>query len=259
MKKILLVSLLIFPILCFAQYDLSPAKLRNLSIGFSFAPEFSYRTVKSDLLNDEVLNILSGNEKPKFGATAGFNAEYNFTNYLSLETGVLLSNKGYNKNFTSREGSQYSNKQNYSFNYYYLDIPLKIKYYFLGLSKIRFFASGGVIFNPYLFRKIYLNNKDITTQYIDYTIREIQTPSPPTPGTIHDNSISIILAPNENLQYNKLNFSGTISLGASYNIDERLALEAQLEYKHALAPLNNFDIEARLFSLGLNLSIHYKL
>ena len=194
----------------------------NLSIGFSFAPEYAYRTTKTTDVVGKSLLPASEDETAKFGFTAGLSLDYRITNWLSFETGMLFSNKGYalNKNEIK------------SYSIYYLEVPLMSKFYFAEWQGIRYYASGGVVPAFYLSSKIKSANKDL-------------------------NNTSIY--PAGSTKFNKLNFAGALGLGAQYEFNTHLFLNVEAAYKHAFSPMDDLALQRKLYSFGLDFTLYYRL
>ncbi len=72
----------------FAQKTKQSSKI---SIGYSFSPDYSFRTLKNGDGNnstDIVIKSRNDNEKAKFGYTTGINVTFSFSEFFGFETGV---------------------------------------------------------------------------------------------------------------------------------------------------------------------------
>ena len=75
-----------------------PKQSHKINIGFSFSPDYSFRTLKNGDGNsstDQVIKSRNDIEKAKFGYTTGLNVAFHFSSLIGFETGVHYSNKGY--------------------------------------------------------------------------------------------------------------------------------------------------------------------
>ena len=204
----------------------------NLSIGFSFTPESAYRTTKAvDVVGESQL-WAAKSEKSKFGFTTGLSLDYRITDRFSFETGMLFSNKGYKDNLLVREDeNDFQGKEmDMHYSFCYLEVPLKVKFYFAELYGFSWYASAGLIPQTFLSKKIKLENgMDITTIYPD--------------GSVKSNSINV---------------STFIGLGLEYGFNPHLFLDVEAGYKHSLVPVNDEALKRYLYSLGLDFTLYYK-
>lgn len=232
MRKILLVLLAVLPFLCFSQEELKVelSEQSNLSIGVLFAPEYDFRTVKStDVVGDYLLEF-SKDEKGRFGFTTGISIDYSIMKWLSFETGMMFSQKGYSKTMLLRENeSEELFEGKFKLGFYYLTIPLKAKFYVWDVAAVRLYTSIGFSPDFYLSKKITLNGDNM-----DY---------------YQDGSVL----------FNKVNLSFLGNIGARYDINSKMYLEVGASYKHALLPLNDIKLKRNLYSFGLDISMFYRL
>src|SRR5687767_3453389 len=138
MKKLFFIYCLIYANSLFGQ-DSITTHIKKFYLGFNFSPDYSYRTLyKNDKqVSDSLWSIAKELEDsinvPKFGYTGGLTVGYYITSRISLESGLQFSNKGY-KTIpieTIYDWKEPSIVATNIFNYYYLDIPLKVNYEFL--------------------------------------------------------------------------------------------------------------------------------
>ena len=98
MKQILFFLLTLSFYLVHGQETKRQKGQNKIFIGFSFSPDYNYRTLKQNGGSPSAgLVIKSRNdiEIAKFGYTTGLNVCINLSNTLWLETGIQYSNKGY--------------------------------------------------------------------------------------------------------------------------------------------------------------------
>ena len=150
MKQFLILFFTLLSLNIFAQ---KTKKSSKISIGYSFSPDYSFRTLKNGDGNsstDLVIKNRNDIEKAKFGYTTGVNVTFSFSEFLGFETGVQYSNKGYK---TMEQDLTYippnpdlPNKATFTYSYQYIGIPLKAKFV-SGKNKTRFFSTAGFMTN----------------------------------------------------------------------------------------------------------------
>ena len=211
-------------------------KNRKWEIGFSFSPDYSYRTLKSDADNQSLKEMRDTLEIPKFGFTTGINVVYHFNDRIVLETGLLFSDKGEKTKKTSFENvpsSQLPIYYTYKYHYLYLDIPLKVDYYLL-TGKLKLFVTAGVSGN------IFINQKTTLLQGHDN-------------GDIQKNTTTF------NPGFNRFNLAMIAGLGINYKLSSRMNLKVEPVYRRSLTSIANTPIKSYLYSTGLNMGISFKL
>ncbi len=228
MKKILII-LFICPLVCFTQNPSETISKNNLSIGITFAPEYAYRTIKAVDVYGENQIPDSEKEKSKFGFTTGLNLDYSFNNWLTFQTGVMFSNKGYKHMDIRIDESDIGSEQDIKSNFYYLSIPLKAKFYFPDTQPLKFFASVGFSPDFYLSRNTYFDGEKL--------------------DNYGDGSVL----------FNKVNLSFLGNLGFRYNLNSGFFLETSFSYKQALFKLNDTKLKRHLYSLGAEIALYYQL
>jgi len=230
MKKAILI-LFIFPFVCYAQDETDVVKNDNLSIGFSFTPESAYRTTKVLDVVGESLLPASKSEKSKFGFTTGLSLDYRITDRFSFETGMLFSNKGYKDNLFVREDeNDFQGKEmDIHYNFCYLEVPLKAKFYFTKLHGFSCYASAGFIPQTFISKNIKLENGTRMDIYPD--------------GSVNSNSVNV---------------STFVGLGLKYNLNSYLFLDVEAGYKHSIVPMNDEALKRYFYSLGLDFTLYYK-
>ena len=240
MKKTKLLLLLFFPLSTFCSTIdslkvVDTVKASKWNLGFSFSPDYCYRTLKSDAAIADLKEIRDTLEVPKFGYTFGVNIIYYFRKKIVLETGILFSDKGERTKkltFQNLPAGQSPNYYAYNFHYYYLDIPLKVDYYLL-TKKIKMYLTAGLSCNILLTQKT--------------TLRE---------G--HDNTEVVRNASNVDTKPNRINVAVLFGAGLNYKVNEKLDLKVEPIYSRSITPINGAPIKSYLYSFGLNLGITHK-
>jgi len=151
--KFIIISLL--PLVAFCQT--TDNETSKFLVGFVFSPDYCYRFLKPDSDEKWVAEDRDLMEIPKFGFTTGASLLFKHSEHLTLETGLLYSDKGYKTKFyanfiynTSDPSIPTSIK--YIYHYHYLDIPIKANYNLFS-KKFKFFISGGISVNVFLGQK----------------------------------------------------------------------------------------------------------
>jgi len=244
MKK-LLILIASFPFVINAQEAKKNKSNKAVSIGFSFSPDYAYRTLKNnDGSSSSELKIDSRNEreKGKFGFTTGLNLNARLSKKFELQTGVLYSDKGYRipkktTNYSPRPSEPTQLKYQTSFNY--LDIPLKLN--FISESgHVKFVVGAGLTAN------FLLNESEtVTLIYADGSEKELCQ------------SYGF---------YNKFNLSSVISAGVEFKLMENIFLRTEPTFRYGLLKIVDNPVPAYLWtvvtaylwSVGLNMGIYYK-
>lgn len=237
MKQLLMVFLT-FPV--FTTFGQNSKNTNKISIGYSFSPDYSFRTLKNGDGNsstDLVIKSRNNIEKAKFGYTTGFNVIFYFSNLLGFETGIQYSNKGYK---TKEQDLTYfppnpglPNKATTNYSYQYIGIPLKAKFAF-GKGKTRFISSAGFITNFLISVKQSTNYK-----YSDGKTEKKDQSS--TSG------------------FNKIDISPMISIGVDCKLTDKIHLSAEPAFRFGLSKTKDAPVKEKLWNAGLVFGISYDL
>lgn len=239
-KYLLLISFLLpyalFSITIDSIKTVDSIKNNKCEIGFSFSPDYSYRSLKSDASNQLIKEIRDTLEVPKFGYTAGINLLFHIHKKIVVETGLLFSDKGEKTkktSFVNVTNDQLPTYYTYKYHYYYLDIPLKVNYYVL-MGKLKIYLTAGISGNIFLTQKTTLleghDNKD--TKRTSFTF---------------------------NPEFNRFNLAFVAGAGINYKVSKRTDLKVEPIYRRSITPIDNFPIKVYLYSAGLNIGLTYKL
>ena len=217
----------------FAQEDVAAVAqtgYNKILIGISASPDYAYRTLFSEngLNNSAIIADRNKNERGKFGYTFGLNFNYNFNQKWGLITGVLYSNKGYQSIYDYGETLSLTT----IYNYYYLDIPLKIIYK-IGKGKFRFISGLGITTN--ILRESAV--KSITEQ----------------------NGDKNEFARTADERYKQLNFSPGVSIGVESTLKQKHVIRIEPSFNFGLLGISDALITANLWSAGINFSYYFGL
>jgi hypothetical protein len=234
MKQIIILLLLLLPFASFCQ-KADSAKTKKMQIGLSYSSDYCYRKLKSDnasnkWMEDDSLNV------PKLGYSVGLNFMYSINKKVSLEAGVLFSDKGTKtkKYYFGNPGYGDLPANNiFIFHYYYMDVPVKANYYIL-TGKFKLFVTGGISTNIALTQR--------ATSIMEYGNRTTAT----TKSTIDPG-------------FSRFNFAALAGCGIFYPITNRVNLKVEPVFKHSINSITTISVKNYLYSYGLNLGVYYNL
>lgn len=212
------------------------------SVGVSFSPKYSYRSLKSSGSEQRVADIRNDNETPRFGYSTGIGVLYKVNRRVSLEAGVQYSLKDYKSkesDFTTEDqfdpntGLPIASGNVFSLRYkrQYLDIPVKFHYVFLD-KQIKLYATVGFAGN-------FLLRAD--------QIADLKQPDGTVQKTVRDESL------------NSTQFSIIGGVGLQYGFSERIGLRLEPQWRRMITPLRDTPIKEYLWSAGLNCAVYLRL
>lgn len=212
----------------------------KLLIGVSYSPDYCYRTLtrndKSipDSTWNSLKNFADSIETAKFGYTTGINICYYFNENLSIESGVLYSNKGDKtipiKTFLiDSYGNVSPVNASFTSSYTYLDFPLTVNYTFFK-KRIKLVVGVGATLSVYL-------NSTLTS----------------------DPKEALVLVVSDKFTGNKINISPTVSVGAQYQLNDKMSLRLAPTYRYGILGIYDADIKTHLWTVGINIGYYYKL
>jgi len=213
-----------------------PVSSSKISIGVTFSPDYCYRRFHpKNAFAEVVAEIRDETEIPKFGYTAGLSLLYKPWNRVSFETGLYFSDKGYKTEFIGvydleASPSIFVNRVKASYQYYYLDIPIKLNYFIL-TGKVKLFASAGFSAN------IFLDDRTKST-FIDPA------------GTEYASS---------GLDLSPLNITVLLGAGIDYSINNRLNFRLEPIFRYAITPIADAPIKEYHYSVGANFGLYYSI
>lgn len=153
MKLILYyLSCLIIPLTATGQEKTNEQK-NCRCIGLSLSPTYSFRKHPSEFQSSSGHII---KDVPKRSFIAGLNFNYYLSNKISIESGIMISDKGYRLHGTCLCIDVCPDPCTTNLYIYYLDIPLILRYYVTNNNNFNLFGSVGIVTN------IFLNEKNGT-------------------------------------------------------------------------------------------------
>ena len=232
-KQLITVILLLLSAITFGQSSEKKSE-KSILLGLTFSPDYCYRTLKYDPTDEWFADYRNEIEIPKFGYTTGINAVFQINQSIALESGILFSDKGQQ---TKKLGVDQEDPdqtipdqiQN-NWHYYYLNIPIKLNYFFKK-GDLRIFISPGISANIFILQKRVKYEFNPDEQYTYYT----------TEG------------------FNKLNIEAVFGTGLDYNITKILVLRFEPIFRYSLTPLGNSEIKRYQYSMGANFGIYFRM
>lgn len=231
MKQLCLFVCMLWSVTVSAQEQV---RFRRFSMALSYSPDFSYRQLKYSASDRWASDRRNDREQPRLGHTAGISMRWRWTERLTVESGVLYSDKGYR---TGKEPLQWTSPDpsypvstRIVFRYETLDIPLKLHYYFT-TGRWKYYASAGVIMSNVM------GSKAVLYSYFRDGSSSKQTDK-------------------RNLGYADAYFSGVVGAGVQYTLAGKWAVYAEPQYRQAFTSLLIDDrAKEYLYSVGLNMGV----
>ena len=253
MKKIALFFFVVISVLAQGQdsTQTQPKKNKRFFIGANFSPDLCYRTLRNvsgGSTGDMIVSERNQTEIAKLGFTGGINFCYIISKHISLDADMQYSNKGYQTKTqaltfgtaTLRRGvlnnvniSNLPQSGHFVYAYNYLDIPIKVNFVF-GKKKVRFISSAGLTTNVLIVATSTFKGKLASG------------------SSVENNS-------NTTGQYNKINFSPTISFGIGYKINNKMFFRVEPTFRYGILKTVDAPIAEHLWSTGLNCSYYFGL
>jgi hypothetical protein len=221
---------------------------RKWFLGYSFSSDLCYRRLSNgsgDPAIDGMIAARNKSEHLKMGFTTGLNVKYQFNDVISVETGLMYSNKGYKSRTdniifgdqvdpgqTPSSGGQFRVRYNYK----YLDLPLKINIVFAREETYSFYLTAGAVVN------VFLEQKNVST---------FTSPNHPKQVTISGGELF--------RTNNSLNISPFIGPGIRFGLGKRLHMQVEPLFRYGVLPLYDAPIKGYLWNWGLNTVLYYAL
>lgn len=195
----------------------------KFDIGFTFSPNYSYRTIKTVASKSAMKNFYDTLEVARYSYTGGVNILFHVSKNLALGSGFLFSDQGERtKKYLIQPVNNYVN------HYYYIDVPLKANYY-LTHKNVKFFITAGLAAN------IYLNSQTNTE------IGNVEK------GYMRLSSDMLRLS---------VSFIG--GLGIDCPLTDRWYFRLEPIYRRSLTPVADAPLKKYFYSAGLNVGLFCK-
>ncbi|MCG8328422.1 MAG: PorT family protein [Chitinophagales bacterium] len=119
-----------------------------------FNPNFGYRFLSKNSIEEELQSLRNTKEQFNFGYSMGISLEYRIRSKVTIIGGLGYSNRAYKtkkKDLVWLEPHLNYPQQSFnSFHYQYLDIPLGVKYDFMKKRRFSLYLYGGAMTSMYL-------------------------------------------------------------------------------------------------------------
>ncbi len=232
--KFLSITFAFFILLSTNAQDIQLENNKKLALGLVFSPNYSFRTLSTtDEAFQDFTSYRDETETSKIGYTSGLSFLISASKRITIETGILYSNKGEK---TTNLGLIFQGPEPLApisvkrvYNYYYAEIPAKINYK-LTTGKASLFVSVGGSTNIFL--------QQTTKSIITYTDGSTQK------NTSEGNDLS------------RIQFSGLASLGIDYAFNDGLKMRIEPIYRRALIPIIDAPIKQYTYSIGCNFGVY---
>lgn len=244
MKKKILILVALLPLLVFGQVP-DNSKALTISLGGAYSPDLSYRTLLSggSEFNEFIVDYRNSLEIPILGYTTGLTFFLNIGGgKMAIESGLLFSKRGYETKTYSPVWITPSGQPDpllpsnlkYRYDYFYLDFPVKLNYFFAHERRLKFFVSGGLSTNFFLRQNTYSS----------YTMSS---------GQFISNSHSDMTG------YNRVTTAGIVSIGLDYDLNRSFKFRFEPIFRYSITSIVNSPIKGYLYSLGANTSLIFNL
>ncbi len=224
MKRIISFIIFLFPIFILAQTS-DTIKPKSIAIGLTYSPDFCYRITNTNSDNQWMKDQFDTLEVAKFGFTTGINLDYQFTQKISLSTGILYSDKG-----EQLRSKIIPTIEKYVDHIHYLDIPLKVNYNIIN-KNTKIFISAGISSNLFLSSKILMQKENSSSR-------------------------ELIIG---NSEFSKLNFTSIIGAGLKTNFSPKWSFKFELIYRQSITTVMDAPVKKYFYSIGSNCGLFYTL
>jgi hypothetical protein len=217
----------------------SPAAYQQLWVGITVSPDYNNRSLRSDgsMSADIVKESRDKREMGQIGYTAGLAVNYTPAGQWSIEAGVQYAQKGYRSKKENLVWPQpspaFPTTSKFIYNYFFLDIPLQVKYT-TGTGNCRFFCSAGLAFNIFL--------EGEATGIFEYANGSKDKST--GPATSNENKISL---------------SPLLSAGIDYSFKPRMHFRLAPIFRYGITKMIDAPVSERLWNAGLNFGFYYRL
>ncbi len=250
MKKLFICFGCLFPFLLFpTPIQAQPGEKGKWSVGVVFSPDYASRFIKFPDENEHWEEYLDENDIPILSYTTGISLLYSLNKKFEMESGLLLSAKGYAYKVPGEGVWQIPEWESFvgweindpavpleattTYNYQYLDVPLKLNWFLLH-KKVRLFLSAGIsgslFLNEFVVQEAIFPDRAETSRYKE-----------------------------EDVDFNPVVLSLTGGAGIEYPLSDRLRIRFNPEFRHAVVPIANTPGRYYLWSVGINTGMFINL
>lgn len=220
----------------FAQEN-ATTSFSRFQLGIHFSGDLAYRQLfntSSDSLVISMVEWMKSKQSPIFGLNTGVNLCYRFSSRFGIESGLQFSKKGYRwgndvwilDETKSAGGYLQKNATTTSINFYSISVPVRGNVH-LGEKRLKFLLSAGFL--------------------VDYLVENRQVDKFNVDGKPFLKNVF-----KQTDEYERFNFTPTLSLGASYEWTPRMTLRIEPTFRYGLIYPDHNLVHTRLWSAGLN-------
>ncbi len=204
----------------------------NISIGAEVGGVYSFRNLEGSL--DYLIEMRNEAESPAYGFSGGLDIAYQLSKNWSLESVMTYATRGYKSKGQGIDGEgNVLGSHTARHTYHYLDIPLKASYS-LSSWHVKPFISAGLVANVFLKEMHYA---DLINSSGDHVIIDSRISS----------------------DKNALGLEGMLAVGITFPFYERFYSKILTHYTHDLFKTTNTPVTEKLYTIGLQAGIVYKL
>ena len=216
------------------------------TLGAVIRPEIGHRTLIANGNNgtgELIVGLRNEIETPRWCYTAGFSAQYQLKSKLKIESGILISDKGFQtKNIpvTTLENPDPAinfNTMQFVYHHYYIDIPITAHYQFRLNDKYNLQTGLGICnsFKTDVYQTSYFTNE-----------AGVKTRQKSTDKDLYN--------------YQSYLLSGVMSARVERVINEHLSASIEIRGQYASSTtIKSNNISEHLWTAGLGFGVWYKL
>jgi hypothetical protein len=241
MKRTVMIKCVLFFVLASLPLAVScqssfPAPQLN-SVGITFAPEFTYRTLTFSDRNDWVAEARNKEEIGNYGFTAGALVNYSLGKRVTFETGVMYANKSTKTKYKDLEwpstDQELPSESQTLYHFKYITIPIDFNYNLFATEKVNVFAATGLSVGLFLSKK---------TKVV----------------AIYPDGDKNTHASTKQVGYSRFNLFATVGAGIDYRVSKQLVVRVEPFYQRSLTSITaDDDAKEHLFSFGVTTGVFY--
>ena len=207
-------------------------------IGLNYSSNFTFRTLKThDTDFQWLIDHRNEDEQAKFGFNVGGTYTYQFDKGLTIFTGIQYTRFGNRRSNILFQGPEIDGIGSFQNSYGYIGVPLTMGYTYDFKDKWELTAAVGAILSVLL---------DDRGSYI------IQW----SDGTVMSDTAVNFDNPHDFYRFHPL---FKLSIGIQYKLRDAFYMKFEPSFQYSLMPIKDAPVHERLYSIGLNMGIHYIL
>ncbi|HIA37481.1 MAG TPA: hypothetical protein EYM84_03620 [Flavobacteriales bacterium] len=223
MKRLMIFAMVIISVNVLAQVQEMEEKAASSQLGYFYSPDYSH-----------------GSFKGSYGYATGFNFSKRIKEKYSIDIGLLFSSRGdytgyltlgnsINQSMGVVDTSFYSKNK-----HQFIEMPIKLKYFFLQKNKIDVYLTAGASLNYYL------------------RTRTVWDFDPRSESRVAGNEFT-----NKNFPAKTIVLSSLTGLGIVYKLNEKWNFTIQPELRYYFMTEKTYPIGSNIYAVGLNCGISH--